>query len=93
MDKETAIEIRSLAAETLALSGVVTHVLHRIAQTDPKLADAISLGIAEAASHIENRVIKLGKPVQADYIVEALRFVEELRTASLGNRTKTKHVI
>lgn len=90
MNKETATEIRSLAAETLALSVVATHVLHRIAQTDPKLADAISLGFAEAASHVENRVDKLGKPAPADYIVEAFRIVEELRTATLGNQTKPK---
>jgi hypothetical protein len=50
MDKETATEIRSLAAEMLALNGVVTNVLHRIAQTDFKLADAISLGFAGAFS-------------------------------------------
>jgi hypothetical protein len=90
MNKQTATEIRSLAAETLALSVVATHVLHRMAQTDPKLADAISLGFAEAASHVENRVDKLGEPAPADYIVEALRIVEELRTATLGNQTNSK---
>jgi hypothetical protein len=91
MDKETATEIRSLAAEMLALNGVVTHVLHRIAQTDSRLADAISLGFAEAASLVEKRVIRLGKPAPADCIVEALTVVEELRTATLGNLANPKH--
>jgi hypothetical protein len=93
MDKETAIEIRSLTAETLALNGVITHVLRGIAQTDPKLADAISLGFAEAASQVENRVIKLGKPGPTDYIVATLSAVEELRAATLGNRTKLKGIV
>jgi hypothetical protein len=93
MDEETAKEMRSLAAETLGLKVVVARVLYRITKTDPQLAEAISLGFAEAASLVENRVIKLGKPTPTDYIAEALRVVEELRSATIGDRTQPKHIV
>jgi hypothetical protein len=93
MDEETAKEMRSLAAETLALKVVVARVLYRITKTDPQLDEAISLGFAEAASLVENRVIKLGEPTPTDYIVEALRVVEELPSTTIGDRTQPKHIV
>ena len=93
MDKETAREIRSLSAEMIALNAVVTQVLNRVLQTNPKIADAISSGFDDAARFVEDMAIKAGKSVSPDHLVKALRVVEELRTATLGNRTKPKHVV
>jgi hypothetical protein len=93
MDEETAREIRSIHAEMLAFNAIVTQVLYRVLQTDHKLADAISLGFDDAARLVEDIAIKAGKSVPPDHLVKALRVVEELRTATLGNSAKPKHIV
>jgi hypothetical protein len=91
MDKRTATEIVSLAAQMQAVTTIIVHVLRRVRQTDPKLAAAISLGFDDAASFAENFVFKRRKTALPEHVVKALGIIEELRTATLGNKTKPKH--
>jgi len=86
-------EITALAAETLALQTVLVHVLGRLAVLDAGLADAIKFGFDDAASDAESTAIKFGKSASPDHMVKALHIVEELRTATLGNPDKLKHVV
>jgi hypothetical protein len=87
-------EIDSLAAETLALSATLIHVLGRLIDSNPKLWIPISLGFDDAARYMEDHAIKLGKTslssTSTHHAVKALRTVEDLRTATIGNRTQPK---
>jgi hypothetical protein len=84
-------EINSLAAETLAIQTLLTHVLGRLAQADPQMYAAIKAGFDDAASDAENTAIKFGKTASPHHIVKALGIIEALRTATLGNPDKPKH--
>ena len=96
LDAATAVgheikgEIDSLSAETLALSATLIHVLGRLIDSNPRLWIPISLGFDDAARYIEDHAIKLGKTSSTDHAVKALRTVEDLRTATIGNRTQPK---
>jgi hypothetical protein len=76
---------RSLAAETLALQSIVGMVLNRLYRQDSRLAGAIRLGLDDAASHVEDMAIRVGKAAPPEHTVKALRIVEELRTIIVGN--------
>jgi glycerol dehydrogenase-like iron-containing ADH family enzyme len=89
----TEKEIHSLHAETLAFGTLITYVLHRIAQSDSKLATAIASGFDDAASFVENAAIRAGKAASPDHVVKALRIIEDLRAPTLGNRTNPQHGI
>jgi hypothetical protein len=84
-------EINSLSAETLAIQAILANVLREIGKADPMLRDAIKLGFDDAASMVENIALRLGKAASPDQSVKAIRIVEELRTATLGNPDKPRH--
>jgi hypothetical protein len=84
-------EINSLSAETLAIQAVLANVLREAGKADPILRDAIRLGFDKAASMVEDIAIRLGKAASPDQSVKAIRIVEELRTATLGNPDKPRH--
>jgi hypothetical protein len=84
-------EINSLSAETLAIQAILANVLREIGKADPMLRDAIKLGFDDAASMVENIALCLGKAASPDQSVKAIRIVEELRTATLGNPDKPRH--
>jgi hypothetical protein len=84
-------EINSLAGETLAIQVVLASVLREISKIDRRLFDAIKLGFDDGASKIEDTAIRLGKAASPDHLVKAIRIVEELRTATLGNPDKPRH--
>jgi hypothetical protein len=86
-------EITSLAAETLALQAILTHILGRICQADDRLASAVRGGFDEAASEIEDLAIKFGRTASADHVAKALGIVETLRAATLGEPDQPKHAI
>jgi hypothetical protein len=85
-------EIDSLGAETSALSATLIHVLGRLIDSNPKLWIRISLGFDDAARYMEDHAIKLGKKSLSSthHAIKALRTVEDLRTATIGNRTQPK---
>jgi hypothetical protein len=75
---------RTLAAEMLAVKTVMAHVLGRLKQLDPVLADAIQGGFADAADDIRKTGGNSRKSV-----TKALAVVEALRGASkTDNRTR-----
>jgi hypothetical protein len=84
------LEINSLSGETLAIQGVLASVLCEIAKIDSRFYDAIKLGMDNAASKIEDIAIRLGKAASPEHSVKAIRVVEELRTATLGNPDKPR---
>ena len=84
-------EINSLAAETLALQAILTHVLGRLCQIDMRLTSAVRRGFDEAASEIEDMAIKFGHAASPDHVTKALGIVETLRAATLGDHDKPKH--
>jgi hypothetical protein len=83
-------EIESLAAETLAFGAILAMVFHKLSRVNPTIAAAISSGFDDAAGFVESTAMKHGKPTPPQYVVEALRIVEQLRAASLGNQQKPK---
>ena len=89
MDYEA--EIDALAAETLALQAIVTNVFRQIGKDDVVLSLAIRRGLDDAVNEIENLAIRLGKTARPDHVVKAVRVIEELRAASLGNQDKPRH--
>ncbi len=90
---DTEKEINSLAAETLALQTVLTHILDRISQADARLASAIREGFSDAASDVEDLAIKFGKAASPHHTVKALGTVETLRAATLGDHDQPSHSI
>ena len=90
---DTEKEVRSLAAETLALQAILTNVLSRLATADEKTAAAIRKGFDDAASQVENMAIELGKAASPDHTVKAIGVVEQLRAATLGNPDQPKHLV
>jgi hypothetical protein len=86
-------EIESLHAETLAFNYMFTCVLRRMAEIDADLAKAIAKGFDDAANSVENLTIRLGKLASPKHTVKAIRIVEEIRTATLGDKNKPRHAV
>jgi hypothetical protein len=83
-------EINSLAAETLAIQHILTQVLYGISEMSPAVKDAVRLGSNDAASDLEDFAIRRGKTASPDHVVRALRVVEQLRAATLGDQDKPR---
>jgi hypothetical protein len=86
-------EIESLAAENLALNAILTYALGHLAQSDPKLADAISRSFDQAANVVEDFVIKGGKTIPPEHGVKALRIIEDIRSKTLGDHIKPRRIV
>lgn len=84
-------EIASLAAETLAVQTILSSVLFHLGRTNPVVQSAIRQGLNDAANHVEDLAIRLGKAASPDHIVKAIRVVEEIRAASLSNKDQPRH--
>ena len=84
-------EINSLAGETLAIQVVLANVLREISKIDRRFYDAIKLGFDNGASEAEDLAIRFGKAASPEHLVKAIRIIEELRTATLGNHDKPRH--
>jgi hypothetical protein len=83
-------QIEALSGETLAIQVILVNVLRRLRTVDPTLADAIVAGLDDAANQAEYFAIRVGKSASPQHTVKALRIVEELRTAILGNHDKPR---
>ena len=83
-------EIRSLAAETLAVQTIVGQALFRITQGDPRLKNAITEALGDAANVVEQVAIQFGLEAHSDHTVKALQVVEEIRTVILGRSNQPK---
>jgi hypothetical protein len=86
-------EIASLHGETLAFGAIISFVLARIIQADPKMRAVIAAGFDDAANFVENFAIKAGKAASPDHTIKALRGVEELRTATIGDRGEPRRTV
>ncbi len=86
-------EINSLFVEAIAIQTVLAHVLDRISRIDDQCFDAVKRGFDDAANDAEDTAIKLGKTASPDHLVKAIRIIEELRTATLGNPDKPTHAV
>lgn len=89
MDYES--EILSLGAESLALQCILANVLSQIGRENSAVAGAIRRGFDDASSEITDLAIRLGKTARPEHVVKAIRVIEELRTASVGDQDKPRH--
>jgi hypothetical protein len=71
-----------LAAEMLAVKTVMAHVLGRINELDPILAQAIQSGFEDAVDSIRKAAARSRKRVAADQAAKAIAVVEAIRVAS-----------
>jgi hypothetical protein len=71
-----------LAAEMLAVKTVMAHVLGRINQLDPILAQAIQRGFEDAADSIRKTAARSRKRAAADQAAKAIAVVEAVRAAT-----------
>ena len=81
MAKSLESDPRTLAADVLAVRMVMAHVLGRICQLDPILAEAIQGGLDDAVDQIRKAATKSRKRLTSLQAVEALAAVETLRAA------------
>jgi HEAT repeat protein len=79
--KSLESDARTLAADVLAVRMVVAHVLGRIYQLDPILAEAIQGGFEDAVDQVRKTATKSRKRLTSHQAVEALAAVETLRAA------------
>jgi hypothetical protein len=86
---DTEKEVRSLAAETLALSIIVGNVLSKLAR-NPSLRPAIIEGFNQSADVAESVAIQFGKAASPEHTVKAFRIIEEMRAMVLGNEGEPK---
>ena len=84
-------EIASLAAETLAVQTILASVLFHLGRTDAKVQLAIQRGLDDAANHVEDIAIRIGKAASPAQIVKAIGVVEEIRAASLSDKAQPRH--
>jgi hypothetical protein len=73
------IDSRTLAADVLAVRIVMAHVLDRICQFDPILAEAIQGGFEDAVDHIRKTAVKSPKRLTSQQIVATVAAVETPR--------------
>ncbi len=85
-------EIHALSAQALAFGTVISYVLYRVAQVDPKFASAIAQGFDDAADHVEDFAIRAGRAASPEHTIKALQIVEGLRAGTLG-RHPPKHSV
>lgn len=83
-------EIEALAGETLAIQVILTNVLRQMLTINPRAHGAIVAGLNNAANQIEDMAIRFGKTASPEHTVKAIRIVEELRTAVLGDHDKPR---
>jgi hypothetical protein len=81
-------DVRTLAADVLAVRMVLAHVLGRIYQLDPILAEAIQGGFEDAVDQIRKTAAKSRKRLPPDQTVEALAAVKTLQSA-ISNRGRS----
>lgn len=82
-------EIASLGAETLALQTILSKVLLQIGREDVILGSAIRRGFNDAAASVEHLVTRFA----SDQVVKALRIIEQMRAASLGDEDQPRHSV
>jgi hypothetical protein len=87
--KSPETEPRTLAADMLAVRMVLAHVLGRIYQLDPILAEAIQAGFEDAVDKIRKTATKSRTRLTSHQVAEALAAVEALR-AVLSNRSDNR---
>jgi hypothetical protein len=75
-------DARTLAAEMLAVKTVIAHVLGRIDQLDPVLAEAVRAGFEDAANQI--RKTRAKSRTNSEQAIKALAIIEALRAATFS---------
>jgi hypothetical protein len=87
---DTDADTNLIAAELMAVQGILMCVLKRIAEVDENLASAIEGGFDDAANLAEKMKVALGAGAPSNEAVEALRTIERLRAGVLDNPDETE---
>ena len=82
MDIETDTNL--IAAELMAVQGILMCVLRRVAAIDQNLASAIESGLDDATNLAEEMKVALREEAPSGEVAEALRTIERLRAGILG---------
>jgi hypothetical protein len=85
------LDIENLSAETLALRTVFVALCFSLMRHDETMRGSISNAFDAAARFVEDVAIRHGKSASPEHTVNAIRIVEELRAAILGDKTKPRH--
>jgi hypothetical protein len=83
-------DARTLAAEMLAVKTVIAHVLGRIDQLDPVLAEAVRAGFEDAANQIRKTGAK--SRTTSEQAIKAIAIIEALGAATfskIGDRDRS----
>lgn len=82
MSPETAY----LGANILALRAITVQICRQLSLTSPEIDRAIRDAFDKASSKVEDTAIIMGERVPPEYTVEALRIVEDTRTAVFSGK-------
>jgi hypothetical protein len=85
-DRDGAADV--LSAQMLAVGTLLTHVLNRLREVNPDLGNAISRAFDDASDGVEQSALQVGEPVSSKRAAEALRIIETLRAATVGQQKK-----
>ncbi len=84
MDNER--EINSLVSENIALQWVLTQVLFRLGDLDPRVKGAIKSGFDDAAIGVRDSAIRSDKAASPPYLAQARRIIEDCGRQRLAMR-------
>jgi hypothetical protein len=85
-------EIKSLAAETLALQAILIGIMDRLAKSGPEMRSIVASGLDDAANYVEHIALKYTSAAP-EHTAKALQIVEGLRATALGKPDKPTHVV
>jgi hypothetical protein len=77
-------ELRSLAAETLALQCILQGLLGTLIRTQPQLRAPIAEGLENALDMAQAVAVQIGTDASPDHTVKCIRIIEEFREGLLG---------
>jgi hypothetical protein len=89
MDMDTDTNL--IAAELMAVQGILMCVLRRISAIDENLANAIEDGFDDATNLAQKMTVALDEGAPSKEAAEALRTIERLRAGVLGDDDKTEN--
>jgi hypothetical protein len=81
---DTDADTNLIAAELMAVQGILMCVLRRVATVDQNMASAIESGLDDATKLAEEMKVALGEEAPSGEAAEALRTIERLRAGILG---------
>ena len=80
-------EIYRQAAKTLAIEVILQNLFRDLALTEPYWKVRLAAALDASSIHLENAAITLGRTAHPDYLTEALKTCEEIRSVVMGQKS------